>query len=156
MKNIKQINKLIKHNRQMDWRMNGQSDKYTMFPDQQIITPKEKTVLSTNWKIISKLLEILKTIHTKSFGSKYASNAAELYMSYLYWTYCTLSLTSILSFSSFSHHVASLMLSSVTRELTLSFRSLFSINKAVLSACNSTHCCCKASIKGWCPHSRSC
>ena len=94
--------------------------------------------------------------HTKSFGSKYASNAAELYMSYLYWTYCTLSLTSILSFSSFSHHVASLMLSSVTRELTLSFRSLFSINKAVLSACNSTHCCCKASIKGWCPHSRSC
>ena len=116
------------------------------------ITPKEKTVLSTNWKIISKLLEILKTLDQCS-RIMYVIFVLDLY---LYWAYGTLSLTSILSFSSFSHHVASLMLSSVTRELTLSFRSLFSINNAVLSACNSTHCCCKASIKGWCPHSRSC
>lgn len=65
-------------------------------------------------------------------------------------------LTSIFSFSSFSHHVASFMLSSVTRELTLSLRSLFSISRAVLSACSSTNCCCKASMNGWCPHSKSC
>ena len=42
-------------------------------------------------------------------------------------------LTLRFNFSSVSHHLASFMLSSDTREVTLSFKSLFSINRAALS-----------------------
>lgn len=67
MKNIKQTDKT--------WQTDGLKDEWTVRQIHNVpwsadvmgktITPKEKTVLSTNLKIISKLLEILKTLDQK-------------------------------------------------------------------------------------------